>query len=211
MKIIKILRRFVIVLLFIAIIALAVYKQKSIVEPPQDIPAANVTVNEARDQTEAEEHPAFIKEEYVAVLPEGTNVAVGKSIEANSFTDVYNAAKANDGSTDGASYWEGTNEYPNTLTVDLENPTKINAVRIALNPLAIWGKRTQTIAVKISADGTTFTDLVGTTQYIFDPDTGNEVQLTFAETEARFVQLEITENSGAGGGQVAEFEVYSKN
>ncbi len=211
MKIVKILRRIVIVLLSIAIIALAVYKQKSIVEPPQDIPAANVTISEARDQTEAEEHPAFIKEEYVAVLPEGTNVAVGKGIKANAFNDVYNAEKANDGNTDGASYWEGTKDYPNTLTVDLENPTKINAIRVALNPLAIWGKRTQTIAVKISADGTTFADLIGTTQYTFDPDTGNEIQLTFAETEARFVQLEITENSGAGGGQVAEFEVYSKN
>lgn len=207
----KIIRRILIALLLLAVIALSIYKQKGITEPPQVIPASNVTVVEARDQTEAQEHPDFIKEEYVLVLPEGENVALDKKIEASSYTQVYNAPKAVDGHADGASYWEGKSEYPNYLTVDLEAPTKINAILLALNPLAIWGKRTQTIAVNISSDGTNYIELVKTQQYTFDPDTGNEVQITFDETEARYVQLVITENSGAGGGQVAEFEVYSKN
>jgi hypothetical protein len=197
-------------LLLIAIIAVYVYSEKEIIAPPQEIPAGNVTVVEAREQTEAEEHPAFIKEEYALKLPEGTNVALDKKIDASGYTQVYNAPKAVDGSVDGASYWEGKPGYPNTLTVDLETPTKIHAVRIALNPKAIWGKRTQTVAVNISADGSTFTELVGAKQYTFDPDYGNEAQITFDETEARYVQLVFTENSGAGGGQVAEFEVYGK-
>lgn len=207
---IKILRRIVIIVLGIAIIALAVYKEKSIVVPSQDIPVENVTVHKAIEQTKPEVHPAFIKEEYVATLPEGTNIALGKAIVANNVNQVYTANKANDGTPDGASYWEGTGEYPDTLTVDLENPTKINTVRLVLNPLAIWSKRTQTVAINISVDGTTFTELVGSTQYTFDPNTGNEIQIPFDETEARFVQLVITENSGAIGGQIGEFEVYSK-
>ena len=69
---------------------------------------------------------------------------------------------------------------------------------------------TQTISVKISNDGDNFEDLIEAKQYTFDPDTGNEVQMHFDEIKTRYVQLVFTENSGAGGGQVAEFEIYSK-
>lgn len=206
----KILRRILIALLFLANIVLIIYARNGIKEPLQEINAANVTIVKAREQTEAEEHPAFIKEDYALVLPEGKNIAVGKKIVASSFTDVYNAPKAVDGDSAGASYWEGKSDYPNTLTVDLEVPTKLHTVRLTLNPLPIWGKRTQIVAVNVSMDGITYEELVGTKQYIFDPDTGNEVQFSFAEIETRFVQLVITENSGAGGGQIAEFEIYSK-
>jgi hypothetical protein len=206
----KIVRRILIALLITANLGLLYYASNYIKEPPQTINPANVTVVEAREQSEAEEHPAFIAQEYKLVLPEGENVALNKSITASSYTQVYNAPKAVDGSCDGPSYWEGTGEYPNTLTVDLGAPTKIHTLRLELNPLAIWGKRTQTIAVNISSDGESFTELLPTTQYIFDPDFGNEVQLPFEELETQFVQLVITENSGAGGGQIAEFEVYSK-
>jgi hypothetical protein len=206
----KIIRRILIVILIIANIALFAYMKLGIVEPPQVIPASNVSVVKAIEQTKAQEHPSFIKEEYVSVIPEGENVALNKKIEASSYTQVYNAPKAVDGKTDGASYWEGKSDYPNMLTVDLEQPTKIHAIRLALNPLAIWGKRTQTIAVNISNDGENFTELIQKVQYAFDPDTGNEVQISFDETEARYVQLVITENTGAGGGQIAEFEIYSK-
>ncbi|MDF2542525.1 MAG: coagulation factor 5/8 type domain protein [Herbinix sp.] len=204
----KIIRRILIVLLVLANGGLLYYTLTQIKEPPQEIDAANVTVVEAREQTEAEEHPAFIKEEYVMVLPEGTNLALKKSAESSSFTEVYNAKKATDGFHDGPSYWEGKGEYPQTLTVDLEQVSKIHTVRLTLNPLPIWGKRTQTFAINISSDGTNFTELVGTKQYTFDPDYGNEVQIPFDEVEAQFVQLVFTENSGAGGGQVAEFEIY---
>lgn len=206
----KIIRRILIGLTLAAVIVLYWYKNNSIVEPPQVILSDNVVIVEAREQTEAEIHPDFVIEEYVLVLPEGENVALNKKIETNGYTQVYNAPKAVDGDANGASYWEGLPEYPNLLTVDLETPTKIHAIRLALNPLLIWGKRTQTIAVNVSADGTNYTELVKTKQYTFDPAFGNEVQITFDETEARYVQLVLTENSGAGGGQIAEFEIYSK-
>lgn len=206
----KILRRVLIAVLLVLNIALLIYFNNGIKEPPQEIIPSNVTVVEAREQTEAEEHPAFIKEEYVLVLPEGVNAALDKKVEASSFTDVYNARRTTDGDSGGASYWEGKSDYPNTLTVDLSAPTKIHAIRVTLNPMLIWGKRAQTIAVNISSDGENFDELVKTKQYTFDPDFGNEMQVEFDEVDTRYVQLVFTENSGAVGGQVAEFEVYSK-
>jgi len=64
--------------------------------------------------------------------------------------------------------------------------------------------------VKISDDGENFEELIPMQQYTFDPDRNNEVVLEFDTVETQFVQLEFTENSGSTGGQVAEFEIYSK-
>lgn len=206
----KVVRPIIIILLLAANIYLIGLAPGKIKEPPQQIAADNVTVISAPEQTESLEHPDFKKKEFTLVLPEGTNIALKKKAEASSFNDVYTARKATDGIALGVSYWEGKSDYPNTLTVDLESSQKFQAIRLALSPMAIWGKRTQTIAVNISNDGENFTPLVDTKQYTFDPDTGNEVQLLFDDTEARYVQLVFTENSGAGGGQLAEFEVYQK-
>ncbi len=206
----KIIRRVLIGLLVVVNTVLFVYAFTQIKEPPQKIDAANVSVVAAPDQTEAMENPNFIKEDYVLVLPEGENIALGKKVKASSFNDVYTPRKVVDGVATGISYWEGKPDYPNTLTVDLEQPSKIHAIRVALSPIAAWGKRTQTFAVKLSDDGENFKDFIDSKQYTFDPDTGNEVQLAFDEIETRYVQLVFTENSGAGGGQVAEFEIYSK-
>lgn len=204
----KILRRCLIFLLIVAIVALTVYVFKGIKEPPQEISADNVTIIKAPDQKEAETPPEFVPKEFVLVLPEGTNLALKKTVTANAFNDVYVAARAVDGNAKAASYWEGTSAYPDTLTVDLGAPAKIHTVRLVLNPLMVWSTRTQTIAVNISSDGENFTELVPAKQYTFDPNEGNQVQIPFDEVEARYVQLVITQNSGAGGGQIAEFEVY---
>lgn len=204
----KIVRRVLIILLICSNIGLFTYAYKGIKEPSTEMKETNVTLVKAPDQEEPMEHPDFIKEEYTLVLPEGENIALGKKVKASSFSDVYTPRKVVDGVATGVSYWEGKNEYPNYLTVDLAKPEKIHAIRIALSPMAIWGKRTQTISVNISSDGENFENIIATKQYTFDPDTGNEVQFLFDELETRYVQIEITENSGSAGGQVAEFEIY---
>jgi hypothetical protein len=204
----KILRRVLIVLLVCLNIGVFAYAYKGIQEPSQEIAAANVTLVEAPEQQEAIEHPDFVKEEYSLVLPEGVNIALDKKVKASSFNDVYTARKVVDGVATGVSYWEGKNDYPNFLTVDLDQSEKIHAIRVTLSPMSIWGKRTQTFSVNISNDGENFEPFIDAKQYTFDPDTGNEVQLLFDEMETRFVQLVFTENSGAVGGQVAEFEIY---
>lgn len=206
----KIIRPIIIVLLLAVNLYLIGFAPGKIKEPPQNIKDSNVTVVSAPDQTESMEHPDFKKKEYKLVLPEGTNIALKKKVTASSFADVYTPRKVTDGVALGVSYWEGKSDYPNYLTVDLESKQKFHAIRVALSPMAIWGKRTQTFSVNLSDDGVNFKPFIESKQYTFDPDTGNEVQLLFDDTEARYVQLVFTENSGAGGGQVAEFEVYQK-
>lgn len=206
----KIIRRVLIIGLVCLNIGIFTYAYAGIKEPSQKMNDANVTTIEAPEQETAVEHPEFIKEVYALVLPKGENIALNKKVKASSFNDVYTPRKVVDGVATGVSYWEGKSDYPNYLTVDLEQPEMIHGIRVALSPMSIWGKRTQTIGVNISKDGENFEALIDPKQYTFDPDTGNEVQFIFDELEARYVQLVLTENSGAAGGQVAEFEIYQQ-
>ena len=68
----------------------------------------------------------------------------------------------------------------------------------------------QTFCVQISEDGENFTELIPANDYEFNPDTANEVVIDFDEVGCKAVQLVFTGNTGAGGAQVAEFEIYSK-
>lgn len=202
-------RRAVIALLIIADAAIACFYLFGLKEAEYNILPENVTIHKNIEQAGAMEHPDFIKEEYVLTLPEGENIALGKKVKASSFNDVYTARKAVDGVAAGVSYWEGKSDYPNTLMIDLEEPAPIHAVRVCLSPMSIWGKRTQTFGVYISDDGENFTELYPVEDHEFNPDTGNEIQFNFDEITTRYVQLEFTGNTGAGGGQVAELEIYS--
>ncbi|MDO4333314.1 MAG: discoidin domain-containing protein [Eubacteriales bacterium] len=173
------------------------------------VTGGTVTVVEAPEQTEAMEHEAFLAEEYVSVLPEGENLALEGKIESSSFQDSYTPRKAIDGKADGVSYWEGAKDsYPNYLTVNLKEEKSFHAIRVCLNPDTRWGNRTQEFSVEISSDGENFTELIPSAAYEFTPDRNNEVILEFDETAAQYVQLKFTSNTGAGGGQVAEFEIY---
>lgn len=170
-----------------------------------------VEVIEALEQTESMLHPYFVKEVYEPVIPAGTNIALDAKITANGFQDVYTPRKAADGKTEGNSYWEGENDaYPNILTADFQETQNIHAIKVCLCPKSIWSRRTQTFGVEISKDGENYTELLPITEYLFDPDTANEVVLEFENTECMSVRLIFTENSGAGGAQVAELEIYKE-
>ncbi|WP_310604930.1 discoidin domain-containing protein [Anaerosporobacter sp.] len=172
---------------------------------------AEITKIEAPEQTESEENPAFIKEEYASVLPEGTNIAPEGKVDANGFNQTFTPRKAVDGMTDGASYWEGSaDSYPNELLVKFKEERNIHAIRVALNPASVWGKRTQSFYVTVSYDGESYETLVEEKAYDFDPDRGNEVIIEFDDIDVRAVALNFTANTGATGGQVAEFEIYSR-
>ncbi|MEU0564263.1 discoidin domain-containing protein [Nonomuraea sp. NPDC005983] len=136
---------------------------------------------------------------------DGTNLATGKPITESSHTQTYVAANANDGNV--ATYWEGA-AYPNLLTVQLGANADLTSVVLKLNPAPAWARRTQTIQVlgrEQSASG--FTSLVAQATYTFDPASGNTVTIPVTAKVAD-VQLRITANSGAPGGQVAEFQVF---
>ncbi|MFI6320057.1 discoidin domain-containing protein [Nonomuraea sp. NPDC050556] len=134
----------------------------------------------------------------------GSNLAVGKPITESSHVHTFVATNANDNNV--TTYWE-SGAYPGLLTVQLGANATVSSVVLKLNPDPIWGPRTQTIQVlgrEQSASG--YTSLVPATVYSFDPASGNTVTIPVSATVAD-VQLRFTTNSGAPGGQVAEFQV----
>ncbi|WP_367129608.1 discoidin domain-containing protein [Saccharothrix sp. HUAS TT1] len=135
----------------------------------------------------------------------GVNLAKGRPITASSHTFTFVATNAND--DDVNTYWEGAT-YPNTLTTQLGSNADLSSVVLKLNPSSAWGARTQNVQVlgrEQSASG--FTSLVAARDYAFNPASGNTVTIPVAARVAD-VQLRITSNTGAPGGQVAEFQVF---
>ncbi|WP_438492695.1 discoidin domain-containing protein [Paenibacillus sp. IHBB 3054] len=135
----------------------------------------------------------------------GSNIATGKPINASSSTQSFVAANANDNNT--STYWEGSGN-PSTLTLDLGANYNVTSVVLKLNPSTEWSTRTQTIQVLgHNQDTTTFGSLVSAQSYTFNPATGNTVTIPVTATVKR-IQLNITANSGAPAGQIAEFQVF---
>lgn len=162
----------------------------------------------APEQSKTEYPPGYEKKEpVVPKLPEGENVALKKKVESGLHTDVYVPKNVNDGNV--LTYWEGA-DFPNTVKIDLAGTYKIRTAVIMLNPAAIWGPRTQTFEIQASLDGQEFTTIVPSTQYQFDPNTGNLAVIEFEPTEAAYVQFIFTQNSGTfeKGGQAAEICLY---
>ena len=76
------------------------------------------------------------------------------------------AGNLNDGNQ--GSYWESTsNAFPQWAQVDLGASTSIDQVVLKLP--AGWGARTQTLTVQGSPDGSSFTTIVASAVYTFNP------------------------------------------
>ncbi|WP_330294537.1 CARDB domain-containing protein [Streptomyces sp. NBC_00503] len=137
--------------------------------------------------------------------PAGVNLARAKPIEASSTTQSFVAANANDDSV--TSYWEAAGQQ-STLTVKLGSNADVTGVVLKLNPDGAWSNRTQNLEVlgrEQSAAG--FTSLKANAAYAFSPS-GNQNTVTIPVTgRLADVQLKFSGNTGAGGGQVAEFQV----
>ncbi|MBM0274175.1 discoidin domain-containing protein [Micromonospora tarensis] len=137
--------------------------------------------------------------------PTGSNLAIGKPITASGFVHTFVATNANDNNV--ATYWEG-NGNPSTLTVQLGANATLSQVVVKLNPDSSWGARTQNITVLGRDQGSSsFTTLVGATNYTFNPGSGNTVTIPVSGAAAD-VRLSIASNTGAPAGQVAEFQVF---
>jgi hypothetical protein len=136
----------------------------------------------------------------------GSNIARGKAISASGSQGGFPPGNANDGNA--SSYWESTNNaFPQTLTVDLGTPSAINQVTLKLPPSSDWATRTETLTIQGSSDGGSYTTLVSSRGYTFNPASGNTASATFGTTTQRFVRLTITANTGWPAGQASEFEV----
>jgi hypothetical protein len=136
-----------------------------------------------------------------------TNIALGTPASASSQVNAsFPASAVTDG--DANTYWESANNaFPQWLQVDLGSTFNVGKVTLKLPPSGAWGTRTQTLSVQASTDGSTFNTIVGSANYTFTSPT-NVVNIPVPATNARFVRVNITANTGWPAGQVSEFEVY---
>jgi hypothetical protein len=136
------------------------------------------------------------------------DLALNAPVTASSYTQSYVPANAVDGNT--SSYWEGTNgAWPTTLSVNLGASKALGSVVVDLPPSSAWNTRTQTFSVLGSANGTSYTTLVGSATYTFNPSTGNTVTIKLPSgTSDQYLQLSFTANSVQNGAQVSELDVY---
>ncbi len=197
---------------FVALIVLALgVCLWAYLQPPKE-PEATVdpglTVVAAPEQTKAQRPPCFPDPEanYIP-MPETENFALKRPIRSGEHTDVYVSDNVNDGKTD--TYWESKG-FPAAMTIELDGSHRISTVAVRLNPSAIWEPRKQEIAVLVSQDGTSFTEVAPAAQYSFDAATGNRIRIDFDPVDAAFVQVVFTMNTSSrtGGAQAAEIEVY---
>ena len=71
-----------------------------------------------------------------------------------------------------------------------------------------WQTRTQTLSVQGSADGSTYSTVVASADYTFNPATGNKVTISFGAAAHRYWRINVTANTGWPAAQISEFEVY---
>jgi hypothetical protein len=138
-----------------------------------------------------------------------TNLALGQPATASSSYETYAASNVTDGNT--STYWESTDGagYPQTITVDLGSVQSIGSLTLDLPPSSAWATRTETLSVLGSSNGSTFSQLVGSAGYTFNPSTGNTATISLPSgTSARYVQLSFTGNTGWSAAQLSEFEVF---
>jgi hypothetical protein len=140
-----------------------------------------------------------------------TNLAQGQPVTASSSYQTYVPSNVTDGNT--GSYWESTDGagYPQTITVDLGSTLSIGSLTLNLPPLSVWNTRTETIAVLGGTNGSSFTQIVGSVGYTFNPAVNNNsVNVGLPSgTSARYVELSFTGNSGWSAAQLSELQVFS--
>jgi F5/8 type C domain len=138
-----------------------------------------------------------------------TDLALNKPVTASSYTQVYTPSNAVDGNT--STYWEANNGvWPSTITVNLQSVQTLGSITIDLPPSSAWNTRTQTLSVLGSTNGTSFSTLVSSATYTWNPSTGNTVTIPLPSgTSDQYVELSFTANSVQNGAQASEILIYS--
>jgi hypothetical protein len=156
----------------------------------------------------AVDHPEISGVEIIKSIASNANLSLGATMTASSSqTGGFVAANANDGNP--LSYWESQNNaFPQWVDVNFGSVQNVGHVTLSLPPLTSWSTRTETLSVQVSTDGTTYTTVVPSAGYTFNPATGNTVSFSLpAGTTSRNVRLNFTANTGWPAAQVSEFQV----
>ena len=112
---------------------------------------------------------------------------------------------------DASTYWESTdNAFPQWLQVDLGASQELQQDRAGTCPRPPRGAPgPRRCPVQGSTGGSSFSTIVGSANYTFNPSTGNTVTITFPSASYRYVRLNVTANTGWPAGQVSEFQVWT--
>jgi len=137
-----------------------------------------------------------------------TNLALGATMTASGSTQSYAPSNANDGNT--STYWESTDsDFPQWLEANLGSAQTVGSITLDLPPSTAWATRTQTLSVLGSTNGSTWTTLVASAGYTFNPATGNTVTIDVPSTSVQYLELNFTANTGWPAGQISEFEIFA--
>ncbi|HEX3515496.1 MAG TPA: discoidin domain-containing protein [Trebonia sp.] len=137
-----------------------------------------------------------------------TNLALNAAVTASSYTQTYVPANAVDGNVN--TYWEATNgAWPSTFAVNLGSAKSLGSIVVDLPPSSAWQTRTQTLSVLGSANGSSYSTLVGSATYTWNPSTGNTVTIPLPSgTSDQYIRLSFTANSVQNGAQMSELEIF---
>jgi non-reducing end alpha-L-arabinofuranosidase len=141
-----------------------------------------------------------------------TNIALGEPVTASSYYENYLPSNVTDGDTSNLSnYWESSDGagYPQTITVNLGSAQTIGSITLDLPDATDWTTRTETLSVLGSTNDSTFTQIVASAGYTFNPSTGNTVTISLPSgTSAQYVELSFTANTGWDAAQLSQFEIF---
>ncbi|MEU5704533.1 CARDB domain-containing protein [Streptomyces aurantiacus] len=165
----------------------------------------NITGNTGWNAAQLSELEVNGDDDGTTPVPDGTNLARNKPVEATSSVQNFVAANATDDST--STYWEAAG-HPSDLTVELGADADVDAVVVKLNPDQVWAARTQSIQVLGRANSASgFTSLRDRADYAFSPSRDDNSVTIPVTGRWSDVRLRFFSNTGAPGGQVAEFQV----
>jgi hypothetical protein len=132
------------------------------------------------------------------------NLARYGTATAGSTNTTYVAGNPADG--DATTYWQSADAFPQWATVDTRSAHTIIKLVLTLPPS--FSARTETLSIDRSGDGTTFTPLLASASYTFDPSTGNSVTIPAPASGVRYVRLNVTANTAATAAQLSEFQIF---
>ena len=138
-----------------------------------------------------------------------TDLSTGATATSSSNASGFPASNVNDGNT--STYWESLDgaAYPQTITLNFGQILPMGSVTLNLPPSTAWSTRTETFSVQGSTNGSTYTTLIASASYTFNPATGNTVSFNLpAGTSEQYLQLVFTANTGWTAAQLSEFEVF---
>jgi F5/8 type C domain/Pectate lyase superfamily protein/Abnormal spindle-like microcephaly-assoc'd, ASPM-SPD-2-Hydin len=138
-----------------------------------------------------------------------TNLALAGTMTANGSASGYPATNANDNNS--STYWEGVDGsgYPQTLTANLGKSYPLGSVTLDLPPSTAWSTRTETFSVLGSTNNSTWTTVVPSANYTFNPSTGNTVTFSLPSgTNDQYLELDFSANTGWSAAQISEFEIF---